>query len=297
MATTFDVFISHTDGRYARQAAQAAFNELDRFEEVLSRFVENSDISRINDTPAGQPLLVGLEAFECLQLAAKMYEQTNGAFDITVGSLLNCLLNEDKSLRTVSQEQLNLARQRTGTHLIKLDEAEHTVELLAAGVQIDLGGIGKGYAVDQIAELLRQWSIDCALIGGGCSTVFALGAPGQNGWPLTLSDPANRRGILGRLFLRDRALSGSGLQQGSHIIDPRTAKPAKDKRAAWACAPTATIADALSTAFMVMSAEQIEQYCAKHADTMAVAILDQSDKDGQQEKILRLGRWEVLLCS
>jgi thiamine biosynthesis lipoprotein len=127
MATTFEVIILHEDARYAQQAARAAFDELERLEADLSRFIENSDISRINNLTANQPLLVGLDTFECLQLSTEMYDRTKGAFDVTVGSLLACWLNEDKTLRKPSKEELNLARQRTGTHLLKLDAAEHTV--------------------------------------------------------------------------------------------------------------------------------------------------------------------------
>ncbi|MHC4173720.1 MAG: FAD:protein FMN transferase [Planctomycetota bacterium] len=293
MATTFEVIVVHEDVRYARQAAAAAFAEVDRLEADLSRYIENSDISRINNLPANQPLLIGLAAFECLQLSCRMYSETGGAFDITIGSLLDCWRNEDGTPRTPSQQELNLARQRTGTALLKLDEAEHTVELLASPMQVDLGGIGKGFAVDLMAELLRDWSIDTALISGGYSSVLALDAPaGTKGWPLTLSDPANRRKILARPYLKRHALSGSGLQKGGHIIDPRTARPVKGKRAAWACAPDAATADALSTAFMVMTPDEIKKYCLRHPDVLAMIILEDGGKDAQKGKILRFGPWE-----
>jgi thiamine biosynthesis lipoprotein len=292
MATTFEVIILHEDARYARQAALAAFDELDRLEADLSRFIENSDISRINNLTAGQPLPIGLDTFECLQLSAKMYDQTYGAFDITVGSLLACWLNEDKTLRKPSKQQLNLARRRTGTNLLKLDAAEHTVELSSAPVQIDLGAIGKGYAVDKMAELLRDWSIDIALVHGGYSSVLALGAPRQTeGWPLTLSDPRGGKQTLASLHLRNQALSGSGLQQGRHIIDPRSAQPVEGRCAAWACATDAATADALSTAFMVMTPDEVEQYCLSHSDTLAMIVTEDRGEDVQKEEILHFGPW------
>jgi thiamine biosynthesis lipoprotein len=293
MATTFEVIVVHEYDRYARQAAAAAFDEVDRLEADLSRFVENSDISRINNLPANKPLLIGLAAFECLQLSARIHTETDGAFDITIGSLLDCWRNEDGTPRTPSQKELNLARQRTGTGLLKLDEAEHTVELLAGPVQVDLGGIGKGFAVDRMAELLREWSIQTALISGGYSSVLALDAPaGTRGWPVALSDPANRKQILARPNLKRRALSGSGLQKGGHIIDPRTAQPVKGKRAAWACAPDAATADALSTAFMVMTPDEIKKYCLRHPDVMAMIIVEHGGKDAQKDRILRFGPWK-----
>ena len=301
MATTFEVFIVHEDAQYAQQAAWGAFDELDNIEAEISRFVENSDISRINNLTANKPLPVGLAAFECLQISARIYDETNGAFDVTVGHLLSCWLSENKTARTPSEKELEFARQHTGTDLLKLNETDHTVELLTpplggAGltspVQIDLGGMGKGYAVDKMAELLRDWSIDTALIHAGYSSVLAFGCPsGTKGWPVTLSNPRNRKETLAFLNLRDRALSGSGLQKGRHIIDPRTRQPVKGKLAAWASASTATTADALSTAFMVMSPDGVEQYCHDHPDTLAMVILEKSDKEKQRDNILRFGQW------
>ena len=293
MATTFEVIVVDDDYQYARQAAAAAFDEVDRLEGELSRFIENSDITRINNLPASVPLRLGLDAFECLQLSCRIYAETNGAFDITIGSLLNCWRNEDGTPRTPLKEELNLARQRTGAHLLQLDEDEHTVRLLAAPIQIDLGGIGKGYAVDRMAELLCEWSIDIALISGGYSSVLALDAPaGIKGWPLTLSNPDNRKQILVRPCLQGRALSGSGLQKGRHIINPRTAQPVKGKLAAWASASDAATADALSTAFMVMSPDEIRQYCTRHPEVSAMIMLEGEGKDAREDKLLHFGRWK-----
>lgn len=289
MATTFEILIVHDDAQYAQQAAAAAFSELDRLESELSRFIENSDISRINNLPANQPLLVGLDVFDCLKISAELYEETGGAFDITIGSLLACWRDDDGNNRTPTTEQLNLALEHTGTNLIKLNEVEHTVELLKSPVHVDLGGIGKGYAVDRMAELLREWSIDIALISGGYSSVLALDAPpGKEGWPLTLSNPNNRKVILARPLLQNRALSGSGLDKGSHIINPRTAQPVEGKLAAWSSAPDAARTDALSTAFMVMTTEQIEQFCKEHPEVMAMIIIQEED---EKEKILHFGTW------
>jgi len=293
MAATFEIIISHEDKQYAQQAAQAAFDMLEKLDQDLSRFIENSDISRINNLSAGQPLQIGLDTFECLQLSLRMHAETKGVFDITVGSLLKCLLNKDKTLRNPSEQELNRARQRTGMGLLRLNEADYTVELLTDGVQIDLGGIGKGYAVDKMAELLDEWSIDVALIHGGYSSVLALGAPkGTKGWPVTLSHPRKRKQTLASLFLRDRAVSGSGLQRGRHIIDPRTARPVEAKSATWACARDAATTDALSTSFMVMTPDEVKQYCSRHRDVSAMLVMAQWGKEPRQEKILTFGRWK-----
>ncbi|TKJ35720.1 MAG: hypothetical protein CEE38_14005 [Planctomycetes bacterium B3_Pla] len=293
MATTFEIIVVYEDERYARQAAAAAFDEVDRLEGDLSRFVENSDISRINNLPADEPLLLGLDAFECLRISARLYAETNGAFDITIGSLLKCWRNKDGSRRTPSEDELELALQHTGTHLLELDETELTVKLTAGPVQVDFGGVGKGYAVDRAGELLREWSIDSALISGGYSSVLALDAPpGTKGWPLTLSDPADHSRILARPCLRGGALSGSGVQKGGHIISPRTGRPVEGKLAAWSSAPDAATADALSTAFMIMSPDEIKRYCTLHSDRLAMVIMQEQGEQEQKDRILHFGRWD-----
>jgi thiamine biosynthesis lipoprotein len=206
---------------YAQQAAQEAFNELDRLEQELSRFLPNSDITRLNYLAANQPLCLSLDAFECLKVAKHVSEETNGAFDVTIGPLMKCWLNPDKTLRSPSVEELEKARQNIGMSLLLLDDLRHTVTLQASPVHVDLGAIGKGYAVDVLTNLLREWDIDTALIHGGRSSVFALNSPaGVTGWPLTICNPMNREQILAHLNLRDQAISGSGLQKGQHIINP-----------------------------------------------------------------------------
>ena len=293
MATTFEIFIVHENEKYASQAANAAFAEIDRLEAQLSRFQESSEITRINHLPAGKILRLGLDTFECLKLSLQMYEQTNKAFDVTIGPLFNCWRNKDVTARTPSQEELDQAKKHTGMNLFELDESMHAICLLTSPLQIDLGGIGKGYAVDKIGELLRDWSINVALISGGYSSVLALDAPpGTKGWPLTISNPENHREILARPFLHNRALGGSGIQKGGHIIDPRKGRPVEGRLASWSSARSATIADALSTAFMIMDLDEIEQYCSVHHDEAAMLILREQDEKAQEQKLLIFGSWK-----
>ena len=293
MATTFEILILDKDKKYAAQAAQAAFNELDRLEKELSRFIENSDISRINNAAVNQELVVGLEVFECLQKAKQIYEETGGAFDVTVGSLMNCWLDKDKKLLNPGKEEVERAKKRTGMNLLKLNERFYTVTVLSEGVQVDLGGIGKGYALDKMSEILRQWNIPRALAHGGGSTVLAMQAPGtMEGWPVTMSNPADRKKRLAKIFMQNCAVSGSGLAYGKHIIDPRKAKPIQGRVFAWSSALDGATADALSTAFMAMEPDQIEQYCKKKTDVSAMIVI--RDKNGQltEDIVLRYGRWK-----
>ncbi len=293
MATIYEIFIINEDAGYAQQAAYAAFEELDRLEQELSRFLPNSDITRISKLAAQQPLCLGLDAFECLKLSKRISEETNGAFDVTVGPLMQCWLNPDKTLRSPSAEELTEARRHIGMTLLDLDEAQHTVTLQASSVHVDLGAVGKGYAVDVMTNLLREWDIEIALLHGGRSSVFALGAPPEkSGWPLTLSHPQRPGEILNHLNLCDQAISGSGLQKGQHIINPRTGQPLSGKRATWAITPDAATSDAISTAFMNMPPEEIAVYCEQHHGVRALLVTQ--DEDSSCEKILYYGDWQKL---
>jgi FAD:protein FMN transferase len=295
MATIYEVLIQHDDYRYCRQAAQEVFGEIARIEQELSRYVPNSDIGRINTSPARQPIQIGLEAFECLSIACRLYEETEGVFDVTIGSLFRCLLDEKKQPRTPAPEELETALSRTGAHLLALDRYLYTVTVAVEGVQVDLGGIGKGYTVDRIGAMLREWGLDRALVHGGYSSVLALDAPeGAGGWPVTFSNPENYQQTLVRMSLKNQAVNGSGRGSG-HIIDPRTARPVLGRLASWACTTDAATGDALSTAFMIMSAEEIRRYCAAHREVRALVAADGFAPPEHAEAKLALqafGPWE-----
>lgn len=291
MATVYAVMLLHPSKRYSRQAAHEAFRHLDQLEEDLSRFLPNSDIARINALPSGEPLILGLPAYDCLEQCRQIAQDTGGAFDITIGPLMKCWLREDRTLRDPTEGEWAEAREKVGMDRYVLDAQAHTVQLPHGPVQLDLGGFGKGYAVDRMAELLREWDVDSALVHGGGSTVLAFDPPpGMEGWPVTISMPGDRRQIIARLQLARQALSGSGLKKAPHIIDPRTARPIDERRSAWCLAPTAGLADALSTAFMVMSPDEVEDYCRTHPETSALWI--EFTADGEQSpRIYRFGPW------
>jgi len=261
MATEFEILILHDDFNYSRQAAQEAFKELDRLELELSRFLENSDISRINNLAKGQSTKIGIETFDCLQQCKEIFFETNEAFDITIGNLWETWLNSDKSLRNPSINEINSAKKNKGMEFVELDDKNYTVKLLRSPIQIDLGGFGKGYALDKMAEIFRDWEVDRVLLHGGKSSVLGLNSPpNSEGWPVTLSDPFSTK-VIKQLYLNNCAISGSGLQKGQHIIDSRKGEPVQIGKAVWAVASTAALSDALSTAFIIMTKKEIEDYC------------------------------------
>jgi len=283
MATEFEIFIIHDDAQYAQQASLQAFIELDRLESELSRFIDNSDISRINNLKANQTIKIGLDTYACLKQCSHLYKKTAGAFDITIGALADLW----KKSSPPSKDDLKLARKNIGMNLLRLDETNYTVTLLSDAINLNLGGYGKGYALDRMGELLREWDVKIALIHSGSSSVLALGAPPrEKGWPLSVSNPSDYRENLSLIHLQNRSLSGSGVKKGKHIIDPRTGQPVEDKIAAWALSPIAATSDALSTAFMVMTPNEIEDFCQDNPDTGAMIIMKEEKSKG---RILRFG--------
>ena len=297
MATVFELYIVSEDEAYARGGAQAAFAEVDRLELEMSRFIENSDIARLNSALPGEIVEVGMEVFDCLTRAVEMYEQTGGAFDITVGALYECWLNDDRTVRRPSEAEVERARELTGMNHLKLDTESFGVEVLAEGLQVDLGGIGKGFAAEKVADILREWSLGQALVLAGASSVLSVSVPdGMSGWPMRLSNPSKPGEILARFELTEGALSGSGRQKGQHIIDPREAAvgPVEGRLAAWSMAPDAVAADASSTAFMVLEPQEIDDYCLANRQTAAIILPRAVSGESQRPQVMQFGQWNQI---
>jgi thiamine biosynthesis lipoprotein len=270
MATVFEVHCVHADPRYAAQAAQAAFERVDRLEQELSRFIENSDVSRINNLAAGHSTRVSPETMECLEIAWHVYRLTGGAFDVSIG---------------------------TGLDRLELAPDEFTVHARESGARLDLGGVGKGYAVDRMAELVEEWEMPRALVHGGFSSVLALEPPPeQGGWPLTLRAPGpgdNR--VLARVSARRRAFSASGVRKGDHILDPRTGLAARGRAAAWVSIPgadggsPAALADGFSTAFMILPADEIADLCRRFPGLEAWILEEPTESGGLAPAVAHMG--------
>jgi thiamine biosynthesis lipoprotein len=258
MATMFEIMVAGEDPGFAGGAARAAFEEIDRIELELSRYAPNSDISRINNLGPHSAVRVGIDAFQCLALAVACWRETGGAFDASLGALMECWVARDRSLRHPSADELERARERTGMACLSLDESAMAVRVGERVPLLDLGAIGKGYAVDRAVELLKEWGVASALVHGGTSSVFAYGeVGGQAGWPVTITRPGPEGRVIGTFMLSDAGLGGSGIEKGRHIIDPRRGVPVDGHRAAWVISESAGRSDALSTACMVLDPDDI----------------------------------------
>jgi thiamine biosynthesis lipoprotein len=239
MATYFEVRIADEERTYAAQAAQAALDLLDKLESHLSRFRVNSDIAQIARLEPGEKMRLSEPTFACLAIAKKMERATLGAFSATAAAL---------------QAQTSLPQW-------DLLPEELAIQCDSGRLQFDLGAIGKGFALDRMAELLRSWDCPSFLLVAGGSSILAGDPPKESaGWSCGLGDDHAPQ----RFFLSHTSLSGSGLAvKGSHILDPRTGRPALRQNRAWALADTAAESDALSTACMVLSEPELEEVLAQ----------------------------------
>jgi thiamine biosynthesis lipoprotein len=284
MTTIFEVVIAGKKEDYARQAARAAFDEIDRIERLLSRFDPSSEVSRVSRLRPGERMMVGLETVECLAVAARIQAETGGAFDINYRTrVAGAGRSGHGGKRKPGGDDhppanlLNLISLKMVPGGFEIERRRGSSRKKPLPLDLDLGAVGKGYALDKAAEVLADWSVKNALIHSGTSTALGIGAgpnPRKPGWPVGTATSWKCPGAPNEVRLRSRALSGSGTEvKGDHIIDPRTGRPARSHLAAWASHPSAAVSDALSTAFLVMKTEDVGRYCRSRPEVWALVII------------------------
>ncbi|MEI6809988.1 MAG: FAD:protein FMN transferase [bacterium] len=284
MNTVFEVIVAGESEPNARGVAADVFCEIDRLERMLSRFDSSSDVGQLNLLNPGSSVHVSREVYECLLLAAWAYAETDGAFDVTIGPVMDVVRGASVRAGKPGREDIESAVSLVGMNNLLLSAADCSVSLREGHrVGIDLGAIGKGHALDKAAEILERWEIKNYLLSAGTSTVLAAGNGDESGgWYVGIGGEWGKAAGIEGVRLHDEALSGSGTEeQGEHIRDPRTGLPAKAHLAAWARCPSAACSDALSTAFMVMSTEKVREFCARHEGVGAVFV----EEDGAVKTI------------
>jgi thiamine biosynthesis lipoprotein len=291
MGTVFDIYLYARDPLQAEAVFEVAFEEIDRLDETLSNYRPSSELSRINRLAAREPVTTDPEVFGLLESALDFSERSEGAFDITVGPLMRAwgFFRGDGHLAL--DEELQSAAEKVGFRNVSLDAPTRTVTFSVPGMELDLGAIGKGYAVDRAAGVLRESGVESALINAGSSTLHALGAPpGKRGWTVRVPHPGDRERTLSTVLLRDQSLSTSGSSEQffefegrryCHVIDPRTAKPVEGVLQATLIANDSTTTDALSNAIFVLGPEAGRNMVAEIADARALwALNDRPESEG-----------------
>ena len=293
MACRVEVALAEEDGRDVA-AARAALDEADRVERLLTVFRESSEVSRINREASGGAAAVDAEVYALLSRCRHLHAATGGAFDITSTPLSRCWGFLKRKGQVPPDADIETARALVGMGRVDFDDEALSIRFARAGMQLNLNAVGKGYALDRMARVLRKDGVRHALLSAGGSSVVAVGGR-RGGWPIDIRSPLVSRSPIARLRLHDGAMgtSGPGEQfviaggtRYGHVIDPRTGRPARGVLSASVVGADGATADALSTAFFVGGCELAASYCAAHPDTLALLTLDD-----QGQTTLRFGQF------
>jgi thiamine biosynthesis lipoprotein len=238
----------------AREAAAAAFERVAQLEDIMSDYLTDSELMRLSRASGKGPQNVSPELFEVLAYAQMVSDASDGAFDVTVGPLVRLWRQARKSGTLPAESALADARSRVGWQLIRLNARDRTVDLTVRGMQLDLGGIAKGYAGDEAIRVLREHGVKSALFEAGGDIVVSDPPSGKRGWEIELPDGHKKR-------LANAAISTSGdtvqflevnAVRYSHVIDPRTGIGLTEHYTATVIAPRGITTDSLSTAATVL---------------------------------------------
>jgi thiamine biosynthesis lipoprotein len=283
MGTRFTMYL-YANETQARALFETAFEEVERLEETLSNYRETSELSRINRLAAQQPVTTDPEVFSLLEACLDYSRRTSGAFDVTVGPLMRAWGFFRGQGLYPTDEELRRAQESVGCRHVHLDPATRAVRFDTPGVELDLGAIGKGYAVDRVVKLLREADVEAALIDAGSSTLHAINAPpGKNGWIVHVPKPGEREQITSSVTLCNQSLSTSGSYEKffelegkrySHVMDPRQGAPVQGVLQTTLVACDSTTTDALSNAMFVMGAEAGKKLLATVPHSQGLWIVD-----------------------
>jgi len=237
MGSAYSVVVYGEERTHMEEAVDAAFAEVQRLDQMLSNYKPESELSEINRYAGERPVAVTQEMFDLLAACVEYSRESEGAFDITVGPLMKVWGFYKGTGRLPHRAEILGAMERVGYRNIVLDATHRTVQFAKQGAELDPGGIGKGYAVDRMVEVLKQYGIQTALVSASGSSIYGLGAPpGEKGWKVEIRDPKNEKKSVVEVYLKDESMSTSGNYEKffraegriySHIMDPRTGWPAQ----------------------------------------------------------------------
>jgi thiamine biosynthesis lipoprotein len=314
MACEFEVLLNAGQYPNGSAAALEALDLVDRLESQMTVYRPDSEISELNARAFDEPVEVEPKLFEILLRGIEIYRETRGAYDLTAGPLSRAWGFYRRSGRVPSDDELAEALKRVGTEKLDVDRDRRTVSFLTPGMEINLGSIGKGYALDQCAKSIADNGIQHYLLHGGQSSVLARGsrghfAPGataqSEGWWIGVRHPERPQQRLVEVRVLNRALATSGaavqffLYEGKrygHILDPRTGRPAQGTLSATVLAPKAADADAISTACYVMGHDAALEFCRERPEVGLIIVSPGSKSGSIQVDTLNIAdhdlRWQ-----
>jgi FAD:protein FMN transferase len=253
-----------------RVVVEEAFDEVDRIDRLMSHYKADSPVSRLNREAARHAVSLDKELFDFIERSLRYSGESDGAFDITVGPLMKAWGFFRGEYRVPDARELAGVQGRVGARHVILDRDARTIAFDTEGVELDLGGIAKGYAVDRVVELLRARHVTAALVSAGGSSVYGLGSPpARDAWEVKIQDPVDASKVAQSVALKDASLSVAGGAEKSfaadgvtytHIMDPRTGQPVQGMLSVAVVTPSATAGDALDDAFFVLGTAASEEY-------------------------------------
>ncbi len=286
MWTKFEIVAYGTQRARLVEAANAAFEEIERLDRQMSNYSEDSELTYINRNAARQEVIVEKELFELLKLALDYSRTTDGTFDITVGPLMKAWGFFKGQGRLPEPNELKSVMAKTGYSHVTLKESARTIRFDREGVELDLGGIAKGYAVDKAAEILRESGVTSALITCG-SSIYAIGTPpNQPFWRVDVNNPLDPANRVTSIELKDNALSTSGCYEKiftldgktyCHIMDPRTGYPIQEALSATVIMPNGVDAEVYSKVFMVQGFAKAKDFVKRSKEIRAIVCFRQKD--------------------
>jgi FAD:protein FMN transferase len=262
MGSSYTVVVYGFDRVALQAAVDAALDEVQRLDEMLTNYDASSEWSGINRNAAQRPVQVTPEMFRLLESCLNYSRQSEGAFDISVGPLMKVWGFYKGSKHLPHKAEVDAALTRVGYKHIQLDAARRTVKFDRAGVEIDPGGIGKGYAVDRMVEVLRRNGIQSGMVAGSLSSIYGIGVPptDSRGWRVEIKDPRNQQRTVAEVFLKNQSMSTSGsyekffVAEGrtwAHIMDPRTGYPASGSLSVSVIAPRTLDSEAWTKPYFI----------------------------------------------
>ena len=262
MGASFSLVLVGPDRAGLESAAAAAFAEVHRLDRMLSNYLVDSEWSAMNRSAAKGPFPVSPELFTVLSSCLEYSRQSSGAFDVTVGPLIKVWGFYKGEGGMPRPKAVADALTRVGYRHVQLDPAARTVRFARSGMELDPGGIGKGYAVDRMVDVLKRAGVRVALVSASGSSIYGMGAPPEDpkGWPITIRTPRDPDAVAATVFLEDMSLSTSGSYEKffwangrtySHIVDPRTGYPAQGTSAVSVVSPRTIDSEAWTKPFFI----------------------------------------------
>jgi|HigsolmetaAR202D_1030399.scaffolds.fasta_scaffold08123_4 Membrane-associated lipoprotein involved in thiamine biosynthesis len=274
MGSTYTVAVYGEDRFRLDEAIDAAFDEARRLDRLLSNYRPESEWSRVNREAEAGPVKVSEELFRLLDLCIRYSRESEGAFDITVGPLMKVWGFYKGTGRFPHRAEIRGALSSVGYRNVQLDPVSRTVRFLKPGVNLDPGGIGKGYTVDRMAEILKSKGVHSGLISAGSSSIYAIGTPpGEKGWKVSVRHPKDSRRTVQDFYLKDESMSTSGNYEKffvangklySHIMDPRTGYPAQGMLSVSVIAPRTLDSEAWTKPYYILGREWAAKHKPKH---------------------------------